>query len=301
MTDRARPSRVLTIVAVAGVAAVALAACSSSAGAGASPKSPSSSRPTAGGGARTGNGFGGGFGSRAAAQGEIAQISGKTLQVQNSTTQTAVTYAPTTRFTITRAATLSAVEVGSCVFATSASSSGNATALTATSVRITPARSGSCVGNGTPRADRTGAPGGGAAPSNLPTNRPSGAPSRLRGAPGGFGGVAGKVTAVSGSTIKVTTLRRAANASPTTGSAVISVTAATKYTQTSATTSTAAKVGLCAVVQGTTDSRGAVAASGIELSDKVNGSCTATTAFPRGRFGGPVGASGANGAGNGNS
>ncbi len=47
--------------------------------------------------------------------GVVAQISGKTLQVQSTSAQTAVTYTASTRFTATVATTRSAVKVGSCV------------------------------------------------------------------------------------------------------------------------------------------------------------------------------------------
>jgi hypothetical protein len=56
-----------------------------------------------------------------------------------------------------------------------------------------------------------------------------------------------------------------------------------------ATAGAAAKVGLCAVVQGRTDTRGAVAATSIALSSKVSGSCDTFRRRPGGTNGAPGG------------
>ena len=105
-----------------------------------------------------------------AASGEIAAVTGKTLQVQNASAQTAVTWSAATAFTKSVPATLA---VGDCVTATGTPGSG--TAMTATSVRVL-ATSGSCTftrnggpggANGTPgrvRPADSGAVAAGAAP-----------------------------------------------------------------------------------------------------------------------------------------
>src|SRR6476469_9516468 len=95
----AHPGRLLGMAALGVAAAAALAACSSSSGAqtGGQP----SAQPSGAQGSGTNNGTGdgtnrtGGFGPRAAAQGEIAQASGATLQVQSTSAQTTVTYSGT--------------------------------------------------------------------------------------------------------------------------------------------------------------------------------------------------------------
>lgn len=101
--------------------------------------------------------------------------------------------------------------------------------------------------------------------------------------------VAGKVTKVSGTTITVSGI----DGPGTTGSTsrTVTVTASTTYTDTATTTAKALKVGLCAVVQGSTNSTGAVAARSIALSPKTGGSCE--TGFSFGGFG--PGRSGAGG------
>src|SRR5665811_1145595 len=88
------------------------------------------------------------------ATGLLAQIDGKTLQVQGTDTQTAVTYSAKTTFTNTVAAKLSDVVVGVCVQARSAqpaSGTGGAAPtaaagpLAAASVEISPAVNGRCT------------------------------------------------------------------------------------------------------------------------------------------------------------
>lgn len=220
-----------------------------------------------------------------AASGEIAAKSGTTLQVQNTTSQTAVKYTKKTTFTAQRSTNLSAVRVGSCVIATGAST-GSSVPLRATSVQL----ESSCAtarGGGLPRAGSGSRPSGlpgGSPPSELPdSGQRSGAPA------GGIGNaVAGKVTKVAGRTITVRAQTFGGpNGSGSTSTATtrtITVSANTTYRTTVKTTATAAKVGRCAVVQGTANSSGAVTAKSIALSAKSNGSCT-TTGFGSGAHG----------------
>jgi hypothetical protein len=261
------------------VGALGLAACGGSADGAGSGETPASQPSGVAGTGRTGIG--------AAAVGEIAQITGKTLQVQSSTEQTAVTYSAKTTFTTEKATSLAAVRVGTCVVATAANASTSASpvsSITATVVRIEPATDGRC-----------GAPVGGAPTGGLgarPSDFPSGArPSGLQGAGGAFpsgapgsgtrtsfgAAIAGKVTAVAGSTISVTMTggrtTESSSSAPTTSTGTVHVTSSTKYTTTVATTHASLKVGRCAVVNGSTDSSGAVSATRIALSAKTNGSC----------------------------
>ena len=262
---------------IASVVAVTLAACSSSGGGGTA--TPATATPA---------NAGGGFGPVAAASGEIAQIAGTTVQVQNTNTQTAVTYSGKTTFSISTATTRSAIKVGSCIVATTGSTAGSS----ANSVRITDcARQVGGFGGGPGRFRPGGAP-----PSGVPSAfasgarpsgaRPSGFPSGAPGRAGGFGrAVFGKVSAISGSTITVTPLGR--GASGTSGKQTVQVSSATKYTTTVRTTHKALKVGLCAVVQGATMSNGAVQARSISLSHKSGGTCSA--GFPGAGAGRPNG------------
>jgi hypothetical protein len=265
LINSTRPAAFGTLLA----GALALAACGGGSAGGAAPSSPATQRGTG----NADSAF------RPAASGEIAAISGRTLQVQDASEQTAVTYSARTKFTAERSTDLAAVKVGMCVVGTSADRSGGTTparSITADSVRIEPAANGSCTGPGRIT------PGGGSRPSGMPTSfptsfarggtfpsgAPSGALSRLGTA------VAGKVTAVSGSTITVAmTSKGAAASSSSSASGTIHVTPSTTYTTTVSATHHALKVGLCAVVNGTTDSSGAVAASRIALTRKTNGSC----------------------------
>src|SRR5450631_4771229 len=110
-----------------------------------------------------GNGAGAAGGARGfpGATGLLAQIDGKTLQVQGTDTQTAVSYSAKTTFTNTVAAKLSDVVVGVCVQARSAqpaSGTGGAAPTAAPSattgpvvaatVEISPAVNGTCSARG---------------------------------------------------------------------------------------------------------------------------------------------------------
>jgi hypothetical protein len=280
-----RPT-VLAFAAGVPVAVLLLAGCGgssgSSAAAGATP-APSASASASGAPGR-------GAARGPAASGEIAAVSGKTLQVQNTQAQTAVTWSASTAFTKTVPATLAA---GDCVTATGTAGSG--AALTATSVRVL-ATSGSCTlarGDGaTPRARPSGGFGG-------RRGGASGAPARPSGAPGpgsDFATAFGKVTAVSGSTVTVSGRllafdRRspgatpAPSASPAAQTVTVTLGASASVQRTAKATGADAKVGLCAVATGKADSAGAVAATAIALSAKGPDGCTAG-------FGGRFGAGG---------
>ena len=281
---------IVLAVGIASVAAVTLAARSSSGGGGTA-TTPATATPANAAPTGAPANAGGGFGPVAAASGEIAQIAGTTVQVQNTNTQTAVTYSGKTTFSISTATTRSAIKVGSCIVATTGSTAGSS----ANSVRITDcARQVGGFGTGPGRFRPGGAPSGvpsafpsGARPSAFRSGaRPSGFPSGAPGRAGGFGrAVFGKVSAISGSTITVTPLARGASGAG--GKQTVQVSSATKYTTTVRTTHKALKVGLCAVVQGATMSNGAVQARSISLSHKSGGTCSA--GFPGAGAGRPNG------------
>jgi hypothetical protein len=238
---------------------------------------------------------GGGGGNRGpAASGEIAAVSGTTMQVQDTSSQTAVTWSSSTRFTKSERTALAA---GYCVTATGTPGSG-ADALTATTVRVV-ATSGSCTvtrpggANGTPFPR----PSGGARPSGR--TRPSGG-ARPSGAPGGgnFATAFGTVKSVSGSTVTLSgTVRTGGQFGRSPGATPSATPAATTVTLTLASSATVertvagtgadAKVGLCATAIGKADSTGTVAATTISLTPKGANGCTGGFGrFPGGGFGG---------------
>jgi Domain of unknown function (DUF5666) len=239
-----------------------------------------------------GGGAAGGARGFPGATGLLAQIDGKTLQVQGTDTQTAVTYSAKTTFTNTVAAKLSDVVVGVCVQARSAqptSGTGGAVPTAATgpvaaaSVEISPAVNGRCTVGGS-RMPGAGAPGSGG-DRTPPTGVPNSGQTRGPGGAGnGFGGLGafGKVTAVSGSSFTVESTSpqgsTATTAVPTTRS--VQTSAATTYTRTEAAKASALVVGLCVTALGKADSTGSIAATSIALRPAENGSCSSG-------FGGP--------------
>jgi hypothetical protein len=272
-----RPT-VVALVAGMPVALLILVGCgdgsSTSDSAAAAPAPSATGSPSAAGSSgRSGRGRG------PAAFGEIAAITGTTLQVQNTRSQTAVTWSALTMFTKTVPATLA---VGDCVTATGTAGTGSA--LTATSVRVL-STGGTC----TPA--RAGGPGGA---DRTPRPRPSGSVSPPPGRTGGqdFATAFGKVTAVSGSTLAVSgrlltggRFRGSGTpaATPTAGAVTVTLGSSASVLRTVKATGADAKVGSCAVATGRADSSGAVAATAIALSATGPNGCTGGFG---GRFGG---------------
>lgn len=222
------------------------------------------------------------------ASGEVAQVSGRTLQVQNPVSgQVAVNWTRETTFTQQVSASLADVSVGDCVMVTPADAPESADDPTDTiqagRVRILPASDdGTC----TPDGDRMGGPGdaqgggpglsgeGGTPPSGMPTGMPTDLPSdaavRLMGA-------FGTVTKVSGTGFTVsTTIPSAPGATESTPTAVtVEATDETDLTTSAPATATAVKVGVCVDARGQEDSTGAITATSIAISPKVDGECSA--------------------------
>ncbi|HEY5180543.1 MAG TPA: hypothetical protein VIJ07_12355 [Dermatophilaceae bacterium] len=224
------------------------------------------------------------------ATGLLAQIDGKTLQVQGTDTQTAVTYSAKTTFTNTVAAKLSDVVVGVCVQARSAqpaSGAGGAAPtaaagpVAAASVEISPAVNGRCTVGGS-QMPGAGAPGGG--DPTRPTGMPTSGRTRGSGAGGGFFGLGafGKVTAVNGAGFTVESMRpQEGSTTPVVPTAqIVKPSAATTYTRTEAANANALVVGLCVTALGKADNTGSIAATSITLRPAQNGSCSTG-------FGGP--------------
>ena len=280
-----------------------VAACGGGTAAGGNP-APATTAP----GSRPGDAAGG---ARAfpGASGKLAQISGSTLQVQGTDTQTAVTYSAKTTFTDTVAAKRSDVVVGVCVqtrakrpasaaggAAPTAAPSATTGPIVAATVEIFPAVNGTCSARGGSR------PGGGRPEAAGVPNGPAGTPNpgrtRGQGAGGGLGGNgfgglggSGKVTAINGAGFTLESVRpgngTATKATPTTET--VQTPAGTTYTRTGTATAKALVGGVCVTALGKADDTGAIAATSIVLRPAENGSCSSG-------FGGGFGGRGPGGA-----
>jgi hypothetical protein len=224
---------------------LSLAACGSAATA-------TSSKPTPSPTARVRNG----------AAGELVKITGTQLILSSTTGDATVDYTATTTFQRTSTGTLADITTGRCIVVTGQKDATGA--LIAAGVRLSSKVNGTCAapaggaGPGGP-----GGPGGGTAPTPSPgaTPRPS------------FAAVAGEVTGVNGTTIKVTDI---------TG-AVQSLTVPTTVTVSKSAVAAATDLALhqCLQAQGTRDSAGVVTARSITI---VPASATGCT-FGGGGFG----------------
>lgn len=224
--------------------------------------------------------------------GQIAAVNGSTAQVQDSSSQTAVTWTSSTTFTQQTTLAATDVKVGDCIMANRARPTNFTPGSTPSPV------TGSTLDGATVRVIATN--------GSCPTQgAPSGAPNGGQGGPGGgrgFGGfgVTGVVTATSGGatpTITVTS-QRAYGSVAAGGSVSVTTSGSTTYMGTQSTTAAAVKVGECLAATGSADDQGMVQATRISLSDPVNGQC-ATRGFGGGGFGGgaPAGAPAGGGAG----
>jgi hypothetical protein len=271
-------------------AALVLTGCSSAGQAATASKTSGSSGQSRTQGQGQG-GFGGGQGGGTV--GKIAAVDGTTLQVQDDSSQTAVTYSSSTALTKAVKVALSAVKVGECITASSASSG------IVTTVAISQPADGTCTGGFRGAAGKQGArpsdrPRPSDFPSGVPSNRPSGGAGR-----GNFVlPTSGEVTAVSGSTITVDALDFQTQK---TTSKKVTVDSATTFTEQQKAAASDLTTGECVVARGTADDSGTVTATAITVSDPVDGSCTTgfggRGGFP-GRQGGQGGGS-ANGTANG--
>lgn len=287
-----------------GVAAtLALAGCSTATGAGVS--SPTNAGTPTRGSAAGGGSAGGRLGGFPGVSGLVADVTGSTAQVQTPTSQTAVTWTRTTRFSEQRSSKPAALKVGDCVIAVSQSAvpggsggsggatpapttppsaSGQTTKVAATSVEIFSATSTGCGfgpragGNGARRSD-----GGGTAtsrPSGIPTSRPS-----FTGGPrnGARFGASGTVTAIESSSFTIASTRGSAKG--TSQTVTVTWSGTTRFTALASTSASAVKVGVCLSATGKTGDTGALTATTIALSPPVNGSCAQSGRSQRGGSG----------------
>ena len=234
--------------------------------------------------------------------GTVAAVDGSTLQVQDSSSQTAVVYTGKTTVTARVTTTASALAVGDCVSVRTAATASTASAgptaanagtgeLAASTVTILSSEGGctDVAGGG----DGGGFPGGGAgrpsgapsgmpsgAPSGMPTDRPSGAPTGGPPRGGGFG-TTGEITTLVAGTFTVTprapgaggsTAGPTASATPT----PVTVTYAddTTFLTTAKATAGSIEVGSCVRATGTTDDTGTLTATTLVISQPVDGACT---------------------------
>lgn len=273
-----RPRRQLLVrgglVVAAGLTALTLTAC------GGSTSAASTSSNTANAGGSGGQNAPGADSSaqRPGAFGLIAAWSGGVMQVQNSSSQTAVKVTSSTKVTQTLPTTAKAVVVGSCVTVRSAASASGSPAspaassapIAAATVSVRPAVNGSCTGG---FGNRNG--------SASPRMRPSGSASGYAGGNFRAFGATGQVASITSSGFVVKESRGGS-----TSDATVTTSGSTTYTTTASATSAAIKTGECAIAMGTADSTGAVTANSVMLSKPVNGACTSGFGGGFGRNGG---------------
>ena len=304
--------RHLAVPALALAAALGLGACGPGATAASQSGGGTTAPPTGrGGGAGGGTGSGRGF---PGVGGLVADVTGSTAQVQSTTSQTAVTWTRSTRFSSLTPTSASAVHVGDCVTARpaftgrpsgtatatpvpTATTAGATTMVAAATVELFPASSGQCLptglggaGGGAGGFGGTGGGRGGASGTGTPTGGPGG----QNGFRGGAGrGTIGTVASVaSGSFVVRPVVLRGPNGPAGTPLAPVTVTwdSATTFTRLQAAAATAVKVGVCVTAIGKTDSTGALTAMSMQVSQPVGGSCTTGRGFGgRGGFGGGTG------------
>ncbi len=264
-------TKALTYALAGAALALGLGACGSATGSAAAAGSTATGSGSGAPAAR-GGGFDGG-GQLPGASGLIAAVSGTTLQVQDSTQQTAVTYTSSTRITDQVRTTAAALKVGDCVTARPARSSATATTrpttIEAATVQVIPSTNGSCVfgGNGV----------AGNRPVRVPTGIPTPSGTRTFGGNrtfGGFGAYGTVASLGSGSfTMAESTRPSSTGSSPPPRTIVVTYAATTVFETTRPVTAAAIKVGECARALGTMDDTGAIAATSLALSPATNGSC----------------------------
>ena len=216
------------------------------------------------------------------ADGLIASVAGATLQVQGTDAQTAVTYAGSTAITKTTTVALDSVKSGDCVTATGTEEGG---VLTASSLRVSAPVDGSCSASGPDGMGRGqgGPPGGGTPPSGIPGGgeRPSGAPDMA-----GMNFAIGTVTGVTANGLSVNGRIMSPSAgqpssAPADTAISIATAATTTITKDVKSSASALVVGQGARALGTADEKGTIAATSINVSAPVDGSCGMRLGAPR--------------------
>jgi hypothetical protein len=182
-------------------------------------------------------------------------VSGNAIQVTQEAGTTTVDFTPSTKLTEVTPAQLTDVSDGSCVKVRPTGDSAPATsgAVTAESVRVSPAVDGQC-----PKPKP-------AAPGGSTTTAPPASP----GAPAPHHSVRGSVASVSGNTITV----NATDANGGTSQVTVTVTDTTKYTKKAPADAQAITQGKCIGARGTKDGNGTLQATSITVNPADNGTC----------------------------
>lgn len=235
-----------------------------------------------------------------AAAGQVASVSGSSMEVQSETDgQETVIWTSSTTFDATKEVTASALTAGDCATVSGTTSNG---VISARTIAITgPSSSGTCTVGGF----GIGGPGGfgGQRPpssssgstGSTPNGPAPGASAPSGSAPTGFGDISiaiGKVTAVSGDTLTISgysltgrSSKRGSSPSTTVpGTKTIKVTLAssTTYTERSKGSSSDLAVGKCVSADGSTASTGTVTATSVSITPAIDGTCSTGTGFARG-------------------
>ena len=216
--------------------------------------------------------------------GEIAYVSDGLLQVQNTESQTAVSYTDDTLISAQVSGSLSDLEVGSCVFVTTDTED----ATIATMVTVTAASDSECgiaggLGGRAPGGTPGNAPGNGAAPDGAPadgaaTDGDARTTAPERGAPSGAAAfTAGTVSAVDANGFTVASIGQ----DDATTSTSLTLTDATSILMTVVSDTSALVLGQCVMVQGEADTSGGYAAASLVVSEPGNDGCS-TAAVRRG-------------------
>ncbi len=255
------------VIAAAAALLFALTACGPTA-------SSNQGAPAQGGASQAPNGSGAGGQRQPGVTGKIAAVSGRTLQVQGQSGQTAVTYTKKTALTQVTDTTAKALEVGMCATIRTAenASASPSEQLTAGSVILSDANGDGCQGGF----------GGGNRPAGAPSGAPSDRPSAASSGTGRFGGASGKVLSVDGETFVVQSRRPDANGQPATTKITVTTSADTTWSQVTTATAKMIAVGGCATAMGKSDDTGAMTATSLRLSKAAkDGTCA--TGFGGGR------------------
>ena len=218
----------LAILTVTGATALSVAACGASHNTNtATSASPTSSAATPSSPSASANG-------KAWVSGLIASVSGDAIQVTQQTGNATVDFTPSTKITEVTPAELTDVTAGSCVAVhPTRGSADTGGAVTAQSVRVSPAVDGKCP------------------------------------QPKHHAGVSGTVASVAGNTITVNGTDANGNTSQTN----VTVTDTTKYTKQASTDAQALAQGKCIAARGSKDDSGTLQATAISVQPADNGNC----------------------------
>ena len=249
-------------VIVVGVAAVVLAGCGSIGSAAGASATVARTSPSPGGGA-----FANGV------VGQVSQVAGTRLTVDQGNGTVTVTYDSSTSVLQTGSGSIAEAVPGTCVVATGTTDASGTIAARTFQIQL------NMNGNCTPPAGVGGGQGPGAGGFSPRPGRGSPSPGAGGSPPANFATVRGKLTNVSGSTMTV---------QPQTGSPV-TVAVSSSTTVTRLVTSSAARlaVGECVMAAGQRDSSGTVKARSILISAPGPNGCTRAGGFGGGRRGSP--------------